>query len=155
MPSQSQYIAETPTGDLVPKSIVNFFERFYKISDSPDQHEEYAGCFTEDGVMVLASSRVEGRKGSFVSTSCQLPHQIFPFYNRICSIAKVLAPLFHSLVILLNFFPTPFHLSLHPSIQVYSPCAPKCGNSYRAAHIIHSKSSPSVESMRLEPKRRS
>ena len=61
--SQFQYLAETPAGDLVPQSIVNFFKKFYILSDSPDQHREYANCFTKDGVMVLGSSRTEGREG--------------------------------------------------------------------------------------------
>ena len=92
MPSQSQYTAETPTGDLVPKSIVNFFERFFKISDSPEQHEEYAGCFTEEGVMVHASSRIEGREGNLASFFFHLnfPYQIFLSYDRICPIARPL-----------------------------------------------------------------
>ena len=63
MQSQFQYLAETPAGDLVPQSIINFFKKFYILSDSPSQHKEYASCFTEDGVMVLASSRTEGRDG--------------------------------------------------------------------------------------------
>lgn len=63
MPSPSQYTASTPADDLVPKSILNFFERLYKSIDTASQHEEFANCFTKDAVIVFASSRYEGRKG--------------------------------------------------------------------------------------------
>ena len=66
MSTQIQYLAETPAGDLVPQSIVNFFKKFYILSDSPEKHREYADCFTEDGVMVLGSERTEGREGKWV-----------------------------------------------------------------------------------------
>ena len=47
----------------MPDSLVKFFETFYQISDTPDAHEKYADYFTKDGVMVLASAKVEGREG--------------------------------------------------------------------------------------------
>ena len=94
MPSQSQYIAEIPAGDFVPKSIVKFFERLYQISDSPGQHEEFAGCFTEDGVIVFGSSRLEGRKGSFVSTSSQTSVPESPILQLILRIRENPRPTF-------------------------------------------------------------
>ena len=58
-----QYTSQCPSVPSVPDSIRKFFETFYQISDTPDAHEEYADCFTENAVVVMASAKVEGREG--------------------------------------------------------------------------------------------
>ena len=45
--------------------LVKFFEEFYKISDTPDAHEQYTQQFTEDATLVMISKEAKGRSGEF------------------------------------------------------------------------------------------
>lgn len=57
----SQYSASVPADGTVKPEIRSFFENFYAISDTPDGHEQYADQFTNDGVLIMASNKVQGR----------------------------------------------------------------------------------------------
>ncbi|CAK1355341.1 hypothetical protein CB0940_00929 [Cercospora beticola] len=57
----SQYSASVPADGTVKPEIRSFFENFYAISDTPDGHERYADQFTNDGVLIMASNKVQGR----------------------------------------------------------------------------------------------
>lgn len=59
----SQYIAAVPSGNLVPIDVQSFFERFYKVSDTPDEHEQYASFFTIEATLVMGSKRAHGTDG--------------------------------------------------------------------------------------------
>lgn len=58
----ASYTPEYPMIEVNP-AIKNFFAYFYKISDTPDAHQEYAECFTEDATLVMASKTAKGRHG--------------------------------------------------------------------------------------------
>lgn len=58
----SSYASQYPDLTIDP-AIKQFFEEFYKISDTPDAHEKYAESFTEDATLVMASKTVKGRSG--------------------------------------------------------------------------------------------
>ncbi|GIZ40085.1 hypothetical protein CKM354_000343900 [Cercospora kikuchii] len=57
----SQYSTSVPADGTVKPEIRSFFENFYAISDTPDGHERYADQFTNDGVLIMASNKVQGR----------------------------------------------------------------------------------------------
>jgi hypothetical protein len=59
----SQYSAAVPSDGQVKPAIKAFFERFYKISDTPDGHENYADQFTPDGKLIMGLNEVNGRDG--------------------------------------------------------------------------------------------
>lgn len=61
----SQYSASVPADGAVKPEIKTFFEKFYAVSDTPDGHEKYADFFTKDGVLIMASNKVEGRDSMF------------------------------------------------------------------------------------------
>lgn len=58
-----QYQSSYPSTPEVPSSLRQFFENFYKISDTPEAHEKYVDCFTEDAVVIMASGKVDGSDG--------------------------------------------------------------------------------------------
>lgn len=68
----SQYIASVPSDGSIPSEIVEYFSKFYEISDSPAHHEKYADMFTADGKIIMASNRVQGREGKVFSLSVSL-----------------------------------------------------------------------------------
>jgi hypothetical protein len=47
-----------------------FFEGFYRTSDTPDAHDKYVQHFTKDAVLVMASKRVQGSNGTPVLNTC-------------------------------------------------------------------------------------
>lgn len=59
----AQYKSSYPSTPEVPSSLRHFFETFYKISDTPEAHEAYVDCFTQDAAMIIASAMVEGSSG--------------------------------------------------------------------------------------------
>jgi len=82
------YSSQYPPGIQVDDGIKQYFEEFYKTSDTPDAHEKYADSFTEDATLVMASKKAVGRdeilqtrKGMWVAVAKRLhsPAQIFPF----------------------------------------------------------------------------
>ena len=62
-----QYQSSYPTDPQVPSSLRQFFETFYRISDTPEAHDKYVGCFTKDAVIIMASAKVEGSDGGSLS----------------------------------------------------------------------------------------
>jgi len=58
----SSYASEYPDVSVNP-AVKHFFEQFYKISDTPDAHQQYADSFTENATLVMASKTVKGRSG--------------------------------------------------------------------------------------------
>jgi hypothetical protein len=58
----SPYASEYPDVNVNP-AIREFFEQFYKTSDTPDAHQQYADSFTENATLVMASKTVKGRTG--------------------------------------------------------------------------------------------
>lgn len=59
------YGSEYPEGLKVDQGIKDFFEEFYKISDTgtEEAHVQYAEQFTEDAKLVMASKVGRGRSG--------------------------------------------------------------------------------------------
>ena len=59
----SQYTASTPGDGQVKPEIKSFFEKFYEISDTPSDHENYAEQFTKDGKLIMGPNESNGRDG--------------------------------------------------------------------------------------------
>jgi hypothetical protein len=55
----SSYASQYPDVTIDP-AIKQFYEEFYKISDTPDAHEKYAQSFTEDATVVMGSKTAKG-----------------------------------------------------------------------------------------------
>jgi hypothetical protein len=81
------YTSAYPSTKFNP-AFVQFFESFYKISDTPDAHSKYVDQFTSDATLIMASKRCEGsaeilalRKGLWekVQSRKHAPVKIFPF----------------------------------------------------------------------------
>ncbi|PNS18702.1 hypothetical protein CAC42_5241 [Sphaceloma murrayae] len=84
----SQYQASWPSGQQHDPAYVSFFENFYKISDTPDAHDEYVNQFTSDATLIMASKKVAGkddilamRKAMWekISGRSHTPESIYPF----------------------------------------------------------------------------
>ncbi|KFY96940.1 hypothetical protein V500_02261 [Pseudogymnoascus sp. VKM F-4518 (FW-2643)] len=82
------YKSQYPTKVVVDEKIVQFFEDFYRISDTPGAHEEYANYFTKDATFILASKSIKGyeeilaaRKAMWtaVASRAHKPIKVFPF----------------------------------------------------------------------------
>lgn len=63
----TSYASEYPNVPFDP-SYKNFFEHFYKTSDTPDAHDKYADAFTQDATLIMASKKAQGRDGMPVNT---------------------------------------------------------------------------------------
>ena len=63
----SQYASSYPVAISFNPQYKDFFENFYKISDTPEAHEQYSEQFTEDATLKMASKAAEGRQGIFDS----------------------------------------------------------------------------------------
>jgi len=59
------YKSEYPAGVEIDAGIKTFFEEFYKLSDTPEAHEQYANSFTKDATVVMGIKKVVGRPGDF------------------------------------------------------------------------------------------
>lgn len=58
----SAYASEYPPVEF-DAAYKEFFEEFYRISDSPDAHDKYVEQFTKDATLVMASKKVQGSDG--------------------------------------------------------------------------------------------
>lgn len=85
----SQYIASVPSDGSIPSEIVEYFSKFYEISDSPANHEKYADMFTADGTIIMASNRVQGREGKVFSLSFFDSSSFFFLSNHHTAIIKL------------------------------------------------------------------
>ncbi|KAK9357596.1 hypothetical protein V1504DRAFT_478750 [Lipomyces starkeyi] len=74
------------------KKIETFLDNFYKISDTPSAHEQYAGQFAEDATLIIGVNKIQGgtdilafRKSMWtaVSTRHHLLEQVFPFQGNV------------------------------------------------------------------------
>ncbi len=68
----SPYTSQYPEGVVVPPAVVEFFQEFYKTSDTPDAHVKYADLFTDDATFILASKLSSGRDGTLRPLSREL-----------------------------------------------------------------------------------
>lgn len=59
----SQYTASVPPDGQVRPEIVEYFERFYAVSDTPDAHDKYAQLFTKDAKLIMGPAESNGRAG--------------------------------------------------------------------------------------------
>lgn len=59
----TQYTASTPGDDQVRPEIRSFFERFFEISDTPSDHENYSQQFTQNGKLIMGPNESKGRDG--------------------------------------------------------------------------------------------
>jgi len=57
----SSYKPEYPAGVEIDVGIKTFFEEFYKLSDTPEAHDQYANCFAKDATVVMGTKKVVGR----------------------------------------------------------------------------------------------
>eukprot|EP00388_Colpodella_angusta_P026010 GDKK01004252.1.p1 GENE.GDKK01004252.1~~GDKK01004252.1.p1 ORF type:complete len:145 (+),score=10.23 GDKK01004252.1:99-533(+) len=82
------YKSEYPPGLQIDTGIKEFFEDFYKTSDTPDAHDKYVDSFTEDATFKLASTKGVGRDQilqirkqmwSAVASRLHSPTKVFPF----------------------------------------------------------------------------
>ncbi|KYK54106.1 hypothetical protein DCS_06062 [Drechmeria coniospora] len=60
----SPYKAEYPPNVSVDADIVQFFEAFYRVSDTAGAHEQYVDMLTEEATFIMASKRCRGRDGT-------------------------------------------------------------------------------------------
>jgi hypothetical protein len=56
------YASSFPPNTKVDLGIKAFFENFYRISDTPSAHSEYADSFTDTAIFIMASKRVSGHE---------------------------------------------------------------------------------------------
>lgn len=84
------YASQYPQGLKIDQGIKEFFEEFYKISDTgtEEAHERYADSWIDGGTLVMASKVGKGRdeilairKGAWEKVASRLhsPLKIFPF----------------------------------------------------------------------------
>ena len=59
----NHYTSDYPTDTTVDPQVVDFFQKFYMVTDIPDAHEEYAREFTDDATFIVASRVSQGHSG--------------------------------------------------------------------------------------------
>lgn len=62
------YKSQYPSGVEVDPAVIEFFEKFYRVSDTPGAHDEYVDMFTKDATFILASKTSQGREGMMFMT---------------------------------------------------------------------------------------
>jgi hypothetical protein len=84
----SQYISAYPPKISVDPAYVAFFESFYKISDTPTAHDDYAAQLTPDATLIMGPTKAQGseaivalRKTMWekVASRNHFPAKVFPF----------------------------------------------------------------------------
>ncbi|KAL2755431.1 hypothetical protein ACRALDRAFT_1076934 [Sodiomyces alcalophilus JCM 7366] len=85
------YKSEAPVDLAVNPGILSFFEDFYRVSDTPNDHQAYADNFTDDATFILASKVSRGRseilstrEGMWenIASRKHTPAKIFPYGNN-------------------------------------------------------------------------
>ncbi|KAK9342108.1 hypothetical protein V1522DRAFT_455069 [Lipomyces starkeyi] len=80
-----------PEGFSDPK-VELFLENFYKISDTPAAHEEYAGQYADDATLIMGLKKIDGgtdiltyRKSMWTAVAARhhVLEQVFPFQGNI------------------------------------------------------------------------
>ena len=56
---------KTPEDLRLDESIIRFFEDFYRISDTPGDHDNYVDQFTDDATFIVAHKKNHGHDGGF------------------------------------------------------------------------------------------
>jgi len=59
----STYTSQWPKDLPQDPALIKFYEDFYRISDTPNAHEQYADQFTEDATLIMISKEAKGREG--------------------------------------------------------------------------------------------
>ena len=62
----SQYEPQYPPGSDIDQKCKDFISNFYRISDLPDAHVEYAAQFADDAVFVIRGKEAVGNEGKLV-----------------------------------------------------------------------------------------
>lgn len=62
----TSYASQYPSVEVDP-AFKQFFESFYRISDTADAHQKYAEQFTKDATLIMASKKCIGTDGVFSS----------------------------------------------------------------------------------------
>ncbi|PKS05384.1 hypothetical protein jhhlp_008759 [Lomentospora prolificans] len=84
------YSFKTPPGVTIDGEIVQFLESFYRISDTPGDHDNYVDQFEEDATFIVAGKRNRGRDEimkqrismwDLVKERKHTVYQIFPYGN--------------------------------------------------------------------------
>ena len=141
-----QYKSSYPSTPEVPSSLRQFFETFYKISDTPEAHDKYVDCFTKDAVIIMARGNVEGCDGESLSLS---PTALLAIHmierKKKCQLERLKNRCYLVLYTLLAL--------TAPNHQAFSPSATRCGPQFHLARIIQQRFSPSLGSQ--SPRQRS
>ncbi|CAH0044378.1 unnamed protein product [Clonostachys solani] len=67
------YKSEYPSGLTTDPEIVQFFEDFYKTSDTPGAHDQYVDLFAKDATFILASKHCVGHDdGSITKNQAEI-----------------------------------------------------------------------------------
>jgi hypothetical protein len=66
------YIAQYPNDLSDPIGARGFFEKFYRLSDTPDAHEEYTQTFSPEATFILASKECRGRDGRLLTATVKI-----------------------------------------------------------------------------------
>lgn len=66
------YAFETPDVSL-DQGIIDFFQSFYAISDTPGNHPTYVDQFAEDATFIVAGKKNQGHAGIISSRPPSLP----------------------------------------------------------------------------------
>ena len=71
----SSYTSKYPSSVPFDPAFKHFFEDFYAVSDTPDAHDRYVACFTENATLTMASKTAKGSEREFFPRRHQqLPH---------------------------------------------------------------------------------
>lgn len=65
----SQYVASVPSDGQVKPEIQHYYERFYRVSDTPEDHEAYADMFTSDAKLVMGPNVAQGKESTSSAAS--------------------------------------------------------------------------------------
>ena len=68
----SQYASAWPPHQQHDQAYVRFIEDFYRISDTPDVHDQWVDQYTPDATLVLASKKARGHEGRLIHSGFYL-----------------------------------------------------------------------------------
>jgi len=70
---QSKFPPDTP----IDGGVAKYFEKFYKISDTPNAHQTYAESFTKSATMIMASKISNGYDRKLVEGFISRIHMLY------------------------------------------------------------------------------
>lgn len=59
--AMSTYVGQVPSDVKLDPRIVPFYENFYRVSDSPEAHDEYVDAMTSDGLLIMGTKKATGK----------------------------------------------------------------------------------------------